>query len=108
MKSLLIHDVESLELPSKKTVARFSVTITNDDDEPLLTIVGWLYDAWRKLQPPRAKTGWNYISVVKLYPDFIKKLKDHLENVPEIQKILQPLRKDIPALGWPGKDDGTY
>ena len=49
MKSLLVHDVTRVELPARKTVARFNVTIVNEDDEPIFTIMGWLYDAWRRL-----------------------------------------------------------
>jgi len=110
MKSLLVHDVTRVELPARKTVARFNVTIVNEDDEPIFTIMGWLYDAWRRLQPPRVKTGYNYISIVKLYPDFTKKLKAHLDDQPDVQAILGPERAKIPALDGTvyGRGDSTY
>ena len=47
------------------------------------------------------KAGYNYISIVKLYPDFTKKLKAHLDEQPDVQAILGPERAKIPAL------DGT-
>ena len=75
---------------------RFSLTLTSDDGEPLMSYPGWTLNVWREVQAPATKTGrgfWKRFTDVSA--PFERQLLEALEGFPEVDKVLGPKQQRV-------------
>jgi hypothetical protein len=76
---------------------RFSLTLAEDDGEPLLTIDGWTVDRNRVVRPPytRGKFSTGYVTYQHPSKPFLERITAAVMSVPDVDVILGP-----PEPGW--------
>jgi hypothetical protein len=68
---------------------RFSLTITDDSGDPLLTYPGWTLNVWREIQTPATRTSRGYYKrFSEISEPFERQLLNTLESFPEVDRVL--------------------
>lgn len=82
-----IGDLRELTGP----VIRFTLSITDDDGEPLMSYPGWTMNQYREIETPATKTSRGFWKRFTQVTDaFEAQLRTALEDIPETAKILGP------------------
>jgi hypothetical protein len=87
-----IGDLSELAGP----LIRFSLTLTDDTGDPLLTYPGWTYNVYREVMTPATRTARGfYTRFSEASSVFEKQLRDALETFPEVERILGPKQEKV-------------
>lgn len=87
---VFLRDLTDVKV-SNGTRIRFSVTVADDNEAPIMTIAGWTIDQKRRVQSPASRTHTGrYFRFIDVSDEFTGKLKDALEQMEIVQRILGP------------------
>lgn len=87
-----IGDLRELTGP----MIRFTLTLTSDDGEPLMSYPGWTLNVYRDVSCPATKTARGfYKRFTDISPAFEQLLLEALESFPEVERVLGPKQERI-------------
>ena len=77
-------------------MVRFTLTLTDDGGDPLMSYPGWTLNVYRDVQAPATKTGrgfWKRFTDISA--PFEKQLLEALEGFPEVETVLGPKQSRV-------------
>jgi hypothetical protein len=77
-------------------MVRFTLTLTDDDGDPLMSYPGWTLNVYRDVQAPATKTSRGfYKRFTETSPAFERQLLEALEGFSEVEKVLGPKQERV-------------
>jgi hypothetical protein len=75
---------------------RFSLTLVDDDGEPLLSYPGWTLNVYREVNTPATRTSRGfYKRFSETSAPFERQLLAALEGFPEVERVLGPKQERV-------------